>query len=100
MDVPANILDNDQLLMTLRALPFAEGYEGSYVNVVGQNAAQIADNHPGSGQGAGEVPAGSFEAWKVELDFGQAKQTAWYQVEAPRDLLQYDNGNIKMVLAK
>jgi hypothetical protein len=98
--VPANILDNDQSLMTLRAVEFTEGYEGRVVNVVGQNAAQVPTTIRVQAREMVNVPAGSFEAWKVELDFGQAKHAVWYQVETPHNLVQYDNGNIKMVLAK
>lgn len=34
-----------------------------------------------------ETPAGIFEAWKVTLE----NESAWYTVEAPHDLIQYDN---------
>ena len=98
IDVPDGALDNDQLLMTLRALRFAEGYQGSYVNVVAANAAKIKTTVRVVGQEAVEVPAGSFQAWRVELDFGQAKQHAWYQVDPPHHMVQYDNGNLKYVL--
>ena len=100
IDVPPDAIDNDQLLATLRALAFAEGYEGRYTNVVGQSAAKIATTVRVKGKETVEVPAGSFEAWRVELDFGQAKQYAWYEVGAPHNLVQYDNGNIKLVLVE
>lgn len=96
--VPATALDNDQLLMTLRALRFAEGYEGRYVNIVGASASRVNTVIRVQGQETVEVPAGEFEAWRVELDFGQAKQYAWYQVDAPHDMVQYDNGAIRFVL--
>ncbi|MFZ6026398.1 MAG: type II CAAX prenyl endopeptidase Rce1 family protein [Chloroflexota bacterium] len=35
-----------------------------------------------------EVPAGSFDAWKVTL----GDETAWYAVEVPHTLIQYDDG--------
>jgi uncharacterized protein (DUF302 family) len=98
IDVPPNAIENDQLLMTLRALPFAEGYEGKLTTVVGQNVAKIDTTVRIRGREQVTVPAGSFEAWKVELDFGQAKQQAWYQAGAPNNLVQYDNGTTKMVL--
>jgi hypothetical protein len=100
IDVPATALDNDQLLMTLPALRFAEGYEGRYVNVVGANAARVNTTVRVKGRETVSVPAGSYEAWRVELDFGQAKQYAWYQVDAPHQMVQYDNGNIRYVLAE
>lgn len=98
IDVPANGLDSDQLLETLRALPFAEGYKAKLVTVVGANAAKINTTVQVKGKEKVEVPAGSLEAWRVELTFGQAKQTAWYEVEAPFRMVQYDNGQTKLVL--
>lgn len=98
VDVPANILENDQLLQTLRALTFADNYEGKFVNVVGQNAAKIDTTVRVKGKERLQLPAGAFDTWKVELDFGQAKQYAWYRVDAPNTLVQYDNGQTKLVL--
>ncbi len=98
IDVPADAIENDQLLRTLRALPFAEGYEAKFVTVVGQNVAKIDTTVRVTGREQVAVSAGDFEAWKVELDFGQAKQQAWYQVDEPHNLVQYDNGNTKMLL--
>jgi hypothetical protein len=100
MDVPAHSLDNDQIILTLRALQFAEGYEGKYNNIIGQNATRVPTTIRVKGKEQVTVPAGTFEAWKVELDFGQAKHNAWYQVDGAHDLLQYDNGNIKLALTK
>jgi hypothetical protein len=98
IDVPGNAIENDQLLMTLRALPFADRYEVKLVTVVGQNAAKVDTTVRVKGKEKVDVPAGTFEAWKVELDFGQGTQQAWYQVDAPHNMLQYDNGTTKMVL--
>lgn len=100
IDVPANAIDNDQLLMTLRALQFADGYEGKCVIVVGQSAAKVDTTVRVKGKESVTVPAGSYDAWKVELDFGQAKQYAWYQTDAAHNLVQYDNGTTKAVLSK
>ena len=97
--VPANALDNDQLLMTLRAAPFAEGYRARLVTVVPGNATKVNTTVTVKGKETVQVPAGSFEAWRVELDFGQVKQSAWYQVEAPHEMVQYDNGATRLVLA-
>ncbi|MGQ9686878.1 MAG: DUF3108 domain-containing protein [Thiobacillaceae bacterium] len=92
VDVSENALDNDQLLMTLRAAPFAEGYSAGLVTVVSANASRLNTTIRVTGQEAITVPAGTYQAWRVELDFGAAKQTAWYEVEAPHNLVQYDNG--------
>lgn len=100
IDFPANALENDQLLMTLRALPLAEGYQCLVVDVVPDTAAKVNTTVRVKGQEKVETPAGSVDAWRVELDFGQAKQTVWYAVAAPFTMVQYDNGATKMVLSK
>ncbi|MDI7276906.1 MAG: DUF3108 domain-containing protein, partial [Anaerolineae bacterium] len=42
VNVPENTLDNDQFLMTLRAIPFAEGYAGSTLVVVPASATRVS----------------------------------------------------------
>lgn len=100
IDVPSNAVDNDQLLMTLRALPFAQGYKASYVVVVAQNALKVNTDVTVLSKETVKVPAGSFETWHVELQAAQSTQNAWYQVDAPHLLVQYDNGTNRMVLAE
>jgi hypothetical protein len=39
-----------------------------------------------------ETPAGTFEAWKLELSVAGGKQYFWYAVEKPNYLVKYDNG--------
>jgi hypothetical protein len=100
MNVPDNAIDNDQLLVVLRALPFAQGYEAKYAIIVAQNALNVPVTIRVKAKESVEVPAGKFEAWRVELDFGQGQQSLWYQVDSPHRLVQYDNGATKMVLTK
>lgn len=100
IDVPAGALDNDQLLMTLRALSFAQGYQGQVLVIVAQNALKISGTIRVQGQEAVTVPAGTLQAWKVELEFAQARQYAWYEVASPHRLVQYDNGSLKYQLQK
>jgi hypothetical protein len=96
--VPANAVDNDQLLMTLRALPFGEGVKASYVVLVAQNALKVDTTVQVVGQESITVPAGTFDTWHVQITDGQSKQDAWYQVDTPQNLVQYDNGATRMVL--
>jgi hypothetical protein len=98
VDVPANAIDNDQLLATLRALPFAANYELKTVIVNGANATKVNATLRVLSQEEVTVPAGKINAWKVEMDFGQTKQSAWYAADAAHALVQYDNGSIVMVL--
>lgn len=100
-DLPADYIDNDQLLMTLRGIDFKQGQEVKFTLVVGATLQKLATTVTVVGKETVQTPAGSFETWKTEMDFaGQAKQTAWYQVDAPHYLVQYDNGQTKLVLAQ
>jgi len=100
VDVPENAVDNDQLLMTLRALPFSDGYKVTYVIVNTMNATKTNGTFTVQPQEMVTVPAGSFNTWKVEMNFGQTTQYAWYGVESPHQLVKYDNGSTQMVLSK
>jgi hypothetical protein len=100
VDVPANTLDNDQLLMTLRALPFSEGYKVTYIILNTMSATKTNGVFTVQPQETVNVPAGSFNTWKVEMNFGQTTQQAWYAVDSPHQLIKYDNGTTQMVLSK
>jgi hypothetical protein len=100
VDVPQNAVDNDQLLMSLRALPFSEGYKATYVIINTMNATLTNGNFTVQPQETVTVPAGSFNTWKVEMNFGQTTQYAWYEVDSPHTLVKYDNGTTQMVLSK
>lgn len=100
VNVPETALDNDQLLMTLRALAFAEDLRGRCVTVVPASASKVNTTISVEGREAVQGSAGSVDTWKVQLDFGQAKQYAWYQVGAPHNLVQYDNGSTRLVLTE
>jgi hypothetical protein len=100
VDLLERAVDNDQLLTTLRALPFSEGYKVSYVIINTMSATKINGTFTVQPQETVTVPAGSFNAWKVEMNFGQTTQYAWYGVDSPHQLVKYDNGTNQMVLSK
>ncbi|HOG46959.1 MAG TPA: hypothetical protein PLJ35_08440 [Anaerolineae bacterium] len=73
------------------AAPWQDGEKAIY-DIVDANGSKI---------GSSEYSfAGDGDAWHVEGDFGQSKQSAWYAVAAPYTMLQYDAGSTKMVLSK
>jgi hypothetical protein len=100
IDVPANAVDNDQLLMTLRALPFADGLTDTYTVIVAQSALKVDTTVSVVGQESVTVPAGTYDTWHVQISAAQAKQDVWYQVGSPHMLIEYDNGTTRMVLAQ
>ena len=40
------------------------------------------------------VPAGKFQAWRLEIRSGGRTQKAWYADDAKRTLVRYDNGDL------
>ena len=101
IDVAPDAYDNNSLLAILRGLPFSDGTAAAFTNVVTANAVQVKSTATVSGQESVTVPAGTFDTYKVVMDFGGAqKQTAWYEVAAPHRLIKYDNGTTQFVLVK
>ncbi len=101
IDIAPDAYDNNSLLAILRGLPFSEGTAAAFTNVVTANAAQVKSTATVSGQESVTVPAGTFDTYKVVMDFGGAqKQTAWYEVADPHRLIKYDNGTTQFVLVK
>jgi hypothetical protein len=98
IDVPPDAIDNDQFLMTLRALPFAEGYTATYVVIVAQNALKVNTTVTVQATETIDVAGSSVDAWRVQVSAAQAQQSVWYGVDAPHTLLKYDNGSTQMVL--
>lgn len=98
VDAPADSWDNDQSLVSIRALPLAEGYQFTYTNVVGASASMVKTKVIVLGQEKVDVPAGSFSTYKVELDFGQGKNYAWYDANKPHHLVQYENTPAKQII--
>ena len=93
IDVPADAYDNDAALAFWRSLPYADGYKVSHTNVTAANALKTPVEKV-------TVPAGEFEAWKVQLEAAQQKQSLWYATRAPNHLVKYDNGSTVFVLAQ
>ncbi len=101
IDVAPDSIDNDSVLMVVRAFPLAAGSTTSFDIVVGASAQQVKSTVTVVSQETLTVPAGTFETYKVTLGFGSGSgQTIWYEVAAPHRMIQYDNGSNKFVLAK
>ncbi len=101
VDVPPDAYDNNSLLAILRGLPLRAGNAATFTNVIPANAAQVTSTAAVAGQESVTVPAGTFDTYKVVMNFGGAQQqTAWYEVASPHRLIKYDNGTTQFVLAK
>jgi len=92
--LPQDAYANDELLFLLfRVLPFEEEYVAHFTNIViCPNVQMPKCTISVIGKESVETPAGSFEAWKLELSVAGGKQYFWYAVGKPNYLAKYDNG--------
>jgi hypothetical protein len=91
LSVPGYSYDNDTSLFLWRTLPFTTGYEGSYTTIITNHRSRQKVNLRVTGLETITVPAGTFEAWRLEITTSNARQLAWYANTPERQLLRYDN---------
>lgn len=97
LGIPQHAYDGWSDLILWRTIDFREGYEASYTDVLtailDKPQRQVVTLRV---QEKGEVvvPAGTFEAWKLEFQSGGSTQTAWYATTDTRPLILYDNGSL------
>lgn len=94
---------NDQFLIILRALPFAQGYQGALAIVPSQgNPAAINTVVTVTGQEQITTPAGTFTCWRVTAEYEGADtaQTLWYSADAAHYLVRYDTGRYTYTLSQ
>ncbi len=84
--------DNETSLFLWRTLRFEEGYETSYETVlVNQGGSQRTVKLRVDSIQRITVPAGTFDAWRVEIVAGEVNQVAWFTQTPEHYLLQYHN---------
>ena len=81
--------DNDSSLFLWRTIRFEEGYEVSYRTVLANQGSQQILTLRVIGKEEVTVPAGTFQAWRIELE--EVDQVVWYADTPERFLVQYDN---------
>ncbi|HXF61894.1 MAG TPA: DUF3108 domain-containing protein [Caldilineaceae bacterium] len=92
VNIPSDVRDQRSLLMLLRTLPLAQGYAtrlNSFLPVVpllDRVTISVTDREEV------QVPAGSFDAWKVRLDTGDSRTDAWIGVAPPYPLVKFVDG--------
>ncbi len=91
LSVPEHAYDNDSSLFLWRTLPFAPGYEASYITIITNRRDRQRVSLAVTGKESVEVPAGRFDAWRLEVKTGNADQVAWFADTPSRPLLRYDN---------
>jgi hypothetical protein len=97
IDIPPQHYDSWTDLFLWRTIDFFEDNELQYVDVLScslakpdllsvvLNVKEIEDV---------TVPAGTFQAWRLEIRSGGRTQNAWYTDDDRRTLVRYDNGDL------
>jgi Protein of unknown function (DUF3108) len=98
LDVDSGSYDSWTDLLLWRTLPFAENTEAGYSVVAScrrpRQRPESADVRlTVEGTETVSVPAGSFEAWVVNVRVQGETQVAWYSTEPEHPLVRYDNGD-------
>jgi hypothetical protein len=84
--------DNEASLFLWRTIDFSEEYEASYYSVlVNQGGVQRLVTLRVVEKEEVTVPAGTFDAWRVEISTADVDQVAWFSDTPERTLVQYDN---------
>ena len=94
----AHYYDNEASLWLWRTLDFAEGYDKFYVSANAVEQDQQTVNLSIRQRETIEVPAGTFEAWRLLFRNGRAVRTAWVNVNAPHEVVKWDNGEVVFLL--
>jgi hypothetical protein len=97
LDVPTRSYDSWSDLFLWRTLAFAADYEASYSDVLSCTLAKpqvISVVLKLKEKENVTVPAGTFQAWRLEIRSGGRTQKAWYADDPARTLVRYDNGDL------
>ncbi len=95
--VPSRSYDSWSDLFLWRTLAFGEGYESTYADVLSCTLTKpqvLSVVLKVKGLETVTVPEGAFQAWRLEIRSGGRTQKAWYENDAARTLIRYDNGDI------
>jgi hypothetical protein len=93
LSVPEHAYDNDISLFLWRTIAFQPGYQARYVTVITNRRSRQNVTLRVLGKETVRVPAGSFEAWHLQVKAGGVTQSAWYADTPQRPLVRYDNDN-------
>ncbi len=91
IDLDGSYYDNETSLWLWRTLDFAEEYEARYVSVNHLDRSLQTVILRVIDQQEIEVPAGVFQTWRLQVRNGRATRTAWVNVLAPHEIVQWDN---------
>lgn len=92
VSIPSDSRDQWTLFMLARTLPLEKGYSArlnAFSPVMGRQS-RVTLTTAGAEQVT--VPAGTYDAWRVTLDFGDYQSELWVSPEPPHPLIKYMDG--------
>ncbi|MYB41729.1 MAG: DUF3108 domain-containing protein [Chloroflexi bacterium] len=92
--------DSQSSLWIWRTIDLAEGFEANYVSVNPRDASQVTARLVLVDRQTIEVPAGSFETWRLQVRNGRDTRIAWIHIEPPHEVVQWDNGTLFLRLVE
>ncbi len=98
IDLTGVVYDNEEVIQLMRRLPLASDYKTTLHIFTGLGGGNIlALEAKVTGQEKVEVPAGTFDCFKVELSL--VRQTFWYSTDAHHYLVKFEGGGVIGALA-
>jgi hypothetical protein len=97
VSAPSHSYDSWTDIFLWRTIDFHEGYQATYADVLSATLAEpqvISQTLEVTGKETVEVPAGSFDTWRLEIRSSGGKQKAWFADDEARTLVRYDNGDL------
>ena len=92
--------DTESSLWLWRTIDLREDFEARYVNFNARDGSQATARLVIVDRQTIEVPAGTFETWRLQVRTGRDTRIAWIHVEAPHEIVQWDNGSLFFRLEK
>ncbi len=92
--VPTDTRDQRSLPLIVRALPLAQGYATQINTFLPYTGRLERYTVRVRGREQVSVPAGTFDAWNVELDNGSRSVHYWIGVDPPHPLVKIEDANI------
>jgi hypothetical protein len=99
IDLPCVVYDNEEVAQLLRRLPLAAGYKTTVHTFTGLGGGNIIPVQvEATGPEQVEVPAGTYDCYKVDLGLGGQSQTFWYSTDAHHYLVKFKGNGVVAVL--